>query len=277
MRVNNPMREPPLYFVHISDTHIGPTREFELYGCNSFVHATTIVQTINALPTLPAFVIHTGDIAALPDERAYRLAEEVFGKLKVPIYFVAGNHDLSKDVHTFLTMGEKSASCVDVDLLSYSFERKGYRFITLDARGPDEIDPHGVLGSHQFDFLKQELERDSMPVVVFVHFPPLRLDSLWLDEEMLLLNGDLLHEMLVPFRDRIRGVFYGHVHRGIQVLKDGILYSSVASTGGQFHAWPNERKMQPDEHHPPCFNFVTLVDGKTIIKEYSLPQLRISP
>ncbi|MDL1891314.1 hypothetical protein FBQ87_00280 [Sphingobacteriales bacterium CHB3] len=260
----------PLYFVHISDTHIGPTRSFELYGCNSYNNAKRIVETLNALPTQPDFVIHTGDIVAHPDEAAYRLAESVFSALHVPIYYVVGNHDASKDIHAFLTIGEKADYCIDTDVLSYSFERKGIRFIVLDARGMDEIDPHGILEAHQFDVLTTGLSRDDASVVIVLHFPPLKLDSLWLDTDMLLLNGEKLHEELVPFRERVRGVFYGHVHRGIQVLRDGILYSSVASTGRQFFAWPNDGKMQADLHHPPCFNFVTLTGGKTIVKEHSI-------
>lgn len=263
----------PLYFVHISDTHIGPTRSFELYGCNSYGNAQRLVETINALPMQPEFVIHTGDVVAYPDEAAYRLAESVFSALRVPIYYVVGNHDRSRDIHAFLTIGEKADYCIDTDVLSYSFERKGIRFIVLDARGPDEIDPHGVLTDHQFDFLDKEMSKDEAPTVLFVHFPALALDSRWLDEDMLLVNGVRLHQALVPFRERVRGVFSGHVHRGIQVMKDGILYSSVASTGRQFYSWPDDRKMQPDIHHPPCFNFVTMVDGQTIIKEHTFPTL----
>lgn len=261
----------PVYFVHISDTHFGPTKDFELYGCNSYTNAARMVEAINALPTQPDFVVHTGDVASNPDEQAYRLAAEVFERLQSPIYYVTGNHDSSTLIARFLRMGEKRNASTDAQKLSYVFDLHGYRFLTLDARGPDEIDPHGVLGGHQFEFLQSVLDRDAMPLTLFVHFPPLELDSLWLDREMLLLNGRQLHEMLVPHRQRICGVFYGHVHRGIQVAKDGILYSSVASTGGQFSAWPHQKNMQLDAHHPPCCSFVTIVEGKTIVKEQCLP------
>jgi len=260
----------PVYFVHISDTHFGPTRDFELYGNVSYKNAERLVETINSLPTQPDFVVHTGDVVSNPDVEAYKLAAGVFSHLNVPIYFVNGNHDTAKGIHAFLPMGKKEEFSADTSFLSYSFELKGHRFITLDARGPDEIDPHGVLRTHQFDFLRREIERDSKPFVVFVHFPPLKLDSIWLDESMLLLNGELLHQMLVTVRDKVRGVFYGHVHRGIQILKDGILYSSVASTGCQFCAWPSDKKVQFDLYHPSCFNFVTLTGSQTIIKEHTI-------
>ncbi len=262
----------PLYFIHISDTHFGPTRDFEHYGSNAYNVAIRMVDAINSLPVEIDFVIHTGDVTNHPEDASYQLAAEVFSQLKAPIYFVTGNHDTSLGINMFLKMGAKADSSSDKNLISYSFEKKGYRFITLDSRGPDEIDPRGVLPVHQFDFLEREISKDDLPFVVFIHFLPFKADSIWLDETMLLLNGELLHEKLLAVRSRVRGVFFGHVHRGMQIMKDGILYSSVASTIGQLNTFPGDAKATIDFHHPPCFNFVTLIDGKTIIKEHSIPR-----
>ncbi|MBI5471889.1 MAG: metallophosphoesterase [Ignavibacteriae bacterium] len=260
----------PLRFVHISDTHFGPTKEFSLYGCNPYLNARRIVEAINAIPTRPDFVVHTGDITSLPDDDAYTLAADVFARLHVPIYYVTGNHDVSRCIRKHLLKEEVQFASDRPDLLSYTFEKRGVRFVALDARGPDEIDPHGILAEHQFAFLRRELAAAENNVVILIHFPPFALDSTWLDEAMLLLNGEEFHQALIPFRNNIRGVFFGHVHRGMQVFRDGILYSSVASTIGQFHSWPAHAKVEQDEVHPPCFNFVTLADGKTIIKELSI-------
>jgi Icc protein len=266
------MSDNPLYFVHISDTHFGPTHDFKLYGKIAYAQATKIVEAINALPVPPDFLVHTGDIASHPDDLSYRLAADVLSRVRVPVYYVIGNHDAAELVRRFLPMGERTSILEDDRFLTYAFESRGYRFVALDARGPDEIDPHGVLGTQQFDFLESEFRKDQKPVIVFVHFPPLSLDSRWFDQNMLLLNGEILHQFLVPIKERVRGVFFGHVHRGIQILRDGILYSAVASTVGQFFAWPHDEHVKLDLHHPPCFNFVTLRDGQTIIKEHTLSE-----
>lgn len=260
----------PLYFIHISDTHFGPTKDFEHYGTNAYNVASRMVDAINSLPLTVEFVIHTGDVTNHPEEEAYELAEEVFSRLKAPIYYVTGNHDTSLGINSFLKMGAKTDCSPDKNLVSYSFEKQGFRFIALDSRGPDEIDPRGVLPLHQFDFLEREIQKDDKPFVVFIHFLPFKADSIWLDEAMLLLNGDLLHEKLLPVRNRVRGVFFGHVHRGMQIVKDGILYSSVASTIGQLNTFPSDAKATIDFQHPPCFNLVTLIGDKTIIKEHSI-------
>jgi len=262
----------PLYFVHFSDTHFGPTKEFEHYGSNACNVACRMIEAINALPVPLDFVVHTGDVTNQPEDASYRIAAEVFSRVRAPIYYVVGNHDLSEKMNFHLAMGEKKNPMNDGKLVSYAFEKKGYKCIALDARGPDEIDPQGLLGDHQFDFLKAEIASDEKPLVVFVHFPTLPLDSIWLDSGMLLMNGESLHQVLVTVRERVRGVFFGHVHRGMHILKDGVLYSSVASTIGQLNAFPGDTKAVNDLAHPPSFNLVTIIGGQTIIKEHTIPK-----
>ena len=144
----------PVYFVHISDSHIGPTAEYSRHGFRSQPCVARAVEIINALPTTPDFVIHTGDVVTEPDVRSYRRAAELFGQLKMPVYFVTGNHDRSRDIQRHLPMGPRQILSNHLDVLSYAFEVKGYRFLVLDARGPDEIDPHGVLSEAQLGILR---------------------------------------------------------------------------------------------------------------------------
>ncbi len=266
------MDDTQLRFVHISDTHIGPSKEFELFGIQTYPCARTMVESINALPVRPDFVMHTGDIVAGPDPASYGLAAEIFGALHPPIYFVTGNHDRSEEIRRFLPSGPKKDLSADKHVLSYEFLAKGFRCVTLDARGPDEIDPHGVLPQSQLDLVRKIAQPSGPPLVIFEHFPPLPLDSLWFDRDMLLLNGGEFHRLLLPARSRLRGVFLGHVHRGMQVIADGIVYSAVPSAFCQFNAWPEDVEPRFDILHPPSFNFVTMTQSHTIIKEYSVPR-----
>lgn len=262
----------PVRFIHISDTHIGPTTTYAFAGVETYGNALQVVGAINALPFMPDFVIHTGDVVCNPDEGAYRLAGELFAQLKVPAYFVTGNHDSSKMINSYLRQGPRSEQGV-ADSVSYAFERNGIRFLTLDARGPDSIDPHGLLPGHQFEFLRTQLQSNAMPAVVFIHFPPFSLDAPWFDREMLLLNGEELHGELSRFRERARGVFLGHLHRGIQLVRDGIFYSSVASTCYQFKAWPRDEEVRIGQDPAPAFNLVTVFQDNVIVKEYTLHSL----
>ncbi len=258
----------PVYFAHISDTHFGPTRDYARHGFRPFSCAEALVETINNLPQRPDFVVHTGDVTTNPEQVAYELAREVLARLEVPVYYVVGNHDTAVSIKQYLLMGAKEDLSDDPHRLSYAFEVKGYRFVVLDARGPDDIDPHGLLPEEQLAIARREAQTDGPPLTIFMHYPLHPLNSIWMDANMLVLNGQELHQTLLPARDRLRGVFYGHVHQSMQTFRDGILYVAAASTFAQFAAWPQDAVVQADSVYPPAFNFVHLLPQQTIIHQH---------
>ncbi len=266
------MSDEIIYFAIISDTHIGPTADYSRHGHTPLPCAQKLVEVINNLPVKPDFVIHTGDIVTDPDPASYQLAASVLSQIKAPVYYVNGNHDTARDIHTYLPMGPKDDVSDDLDILSYTFDVKGYRFLVLDARGPDEIDPHGLLSEAQLDLVRREAQPDGPPLTVFIHYPVLPLNSIWMDAYMLVINGAELHQALLPARDRLRGIFHGHVHQNMQTLQDGILYVATASAFSQFSAWPNDVVTGFDPDQLPAYSFVHLMPEQTIIHQHTFPR-----
>ena len=263
----------PVYFIHLSDTHFGPTPEYARQGHRSHPYARHVVEMINRLPVRPDFVMHTGDVTTHPTPEAYALAAEVFSALEVPIYYATGNHDTSADIHRYLTMGPKEDCQPDTGTLSYTFSVRGHRFLVLDARGPDAIDPRGLLSPQQLDVLRAEATPDGPPLTVFTHYPAVRLNSPWMDANMLIYNGEAMHQALLPARGRLRGVFFGHIHNSTQIFRDGILYCAVASTFAGFTTWPNEEMIKADHDAMPAFNFVQLLPDQTIVQQRPFARL----
>ena len=261
-----------VYFVHISDSHIGPTADYSRHGHLSQPCTERAVEIINNLVTTPDFVIHTGDVVTEPDERSYKRAAQIFSQLNVPIYFVTGNHDRARDLQRYLTFGPRHDFTNNQNSLSYTFEVKGYRFLVLDARGPDEIDPHGVMSEEQMGVVRAEASATGPPLTVFLHFPVLPLNSIWMDAYMLVINGEKLHQALLPAKNRLRGVFYGHIHHSMQTMRDGIMYTAVPSLFSQFAAWPNDTIVREDPTALPGFNFVHLLPDQTIIHQHTFPR-----
>lgn len=255
--------------MHISDTHIGTNRDYRLLDINTFESATKLVEAINNIPEQPDFIIHTGDVASVDGEtEAYELARHLFSHLKAPIYFVSGNHDISANLIKTLEMPEKKHLTDTHEVSnSYYFTINNTTFVILDGRGPREIDPHGVISQAQLMNLKKLLSETMNPLVIFVHFPALSLDSTWIDRDMLLTNGNELHQILLKEKDKIMGVFSGHVHRGIIHYHDGILYSSVGSTFCQFIAWPGQELVLFDRLPVGFYNYVTIDNHSVLIKE----------
>lgn len=259
-------------FIHISDTHIGPAKDFTLQGVPSYPAFQTVIRAIKALPLRPDFILHTGDIVASPDGKSYALFRSLIEQIDMPVYYVTGNHDDSDDIKKYLLCGEKEDLGEAINL-SYRFIHNGIHFLILDGRGKPEIDPHGILTDAQLNILQQELAASDTPLVIAIHFPALPLDSLWLDRDMLLLNGTEFHRIITPYAQRICGVFLGHIHRGMQVHKDGILYSSVGSTCVQFRNVPTDSKPVCEPIGHGYFNIVTVIPEQTMVKEYTVPLL----
>ncbi|MFN2188987.1 MAG: metallophosphoesterase family protein [Candidatus Promineifilaceae bacterium] len=266
------MTAESVYFVHISDTHIGTSKDFTRHGHATLPCAERVVELINTMPIQPHFVVHTGDVVADPQPRAYQQAATVFADLGVPIYYVNGNHDTAAYIRKYLPMGSSDPAGEDPNRLSYTFEVAGYRFLVLDARGPDEIDPQGFLPESQLELTAQEAASEGPPLTIFLHYPVLPLNSIWMDNNMLIQNGDALHQVLLPAHRRIRGVFLGHVHQNMQTTKDGITYYSTASIFAQFNAWPNDEDVRYDPAHPPGYGFVHLLPDRTIVHQHTFPR-----
>jgi hypothetical protein len=74
---------------------------------------------------------------------------------------------------------------------------------------------------------------------------------------------------LLPAKKRLRGVFYGHIHQHMQTMKDGILYSSVASVVSQFGAWPGDLSTSYDNEHQPGYAFIHLLPEQTIVHQHT--------
>ena len=262
----------PVTFIHITDTHIGPTAEYSRHGFASEPALVRMCRHINEFPVRPDFIVHTGDMVTDPDPRSYARAARLLSDLSVPVYYVNGNHDAAHYVHEHLGTGPRNDWQPGTDRLAYEFEVRGETFVVLDGRGPDSIDPHGVLPPEQLERVQEICSLDGPPLTFFIHFPLFPLNSPWFDRNTLLINGAALHEAFLPARDRIRGVFYGHIHQSMQVVRDGITYTSAPSTFAQFRALPVEEQSLENPSYPPGFNLVQCMPGYTIVQQHVVPR-----
>ena len=256
----------PVYFVHMSDSHVGPTADYSRHGYASLPSVRKAIGHINWLPQQPDFVIHTGDVAADPSAEAYQLARTVFAGLRAPIYYVNGNHDTAAMIREYMPMGPLTWADGGTGRLTYTFDVGGNRFLVLDGRGPDAIDPQGRLSAVELALLETECTVEGPPLTVFVHFPALRIGSLWMDAHMLLQNGNEAHALLRRAVGRLRGVFHGHIHQSLQTLRDGVTYVSAPSLVAQFTGAPEDDPPRIDHDLPPGFGFVHLLADQTVVR-----------
>ncbi len=254
-----------LRFVHISDTHLSadPAYTHAEADYTALDGARALVSQINALPFSPDFVLHTGDVAFDPHEDAYAAAREVLSGIRYPIYYLPGNHDDTAMMQRVFLGRADILTSFDTE-----FEVNGVQIVTIDSSHPAQY-AQGVLYPEQLERIERIVSApDTRPLVVAIHHNVLPIGAPFWDTFMRLTNGEDLHKLLVRAKDRLRGVFHGHVHMATDTYVDGVLYTSVGSSWYQLECWPGQSHIIEDRGAEPGFNVVTITRAQTHIRRH---------
>ena len=257
-------------FIHISDTHLRDDPSAKMYGVNVYDAALKAVEAINS-STLPFdFVVHTGDVASVDGtQKEYELATKIFENIKVPMYFLTGNHDDAQLMRQILKFGEKKDLSADDTRLFYSFKIADHNFLVLDAKTTKEEDPHGRLPQEQLDRLDGIIAEAQGYITIFIHYPVVSPDSAWLKRSMTILNADAILKIFNKYSSKISGVFSGHIHQGTVLTQNGIVYSSAGSTFLNFRNAPNDEDVIFLSNGVGYFSHVTINGPSIEIKQYA--------
>lgn len=206
------------YFVQLSDTHWG----FEGDQINPDSRGTLkkAVSVLNSLDRKPDFVVFTGDLTHISEDknvRRQRMNEfkEIISGIDVKtVRLIPGEHDASLDGgDMFQELFGKT---------HYSFQHKGLHFITLD----NVSDPKGAIGDEQIGWLKSELSgiKKGAPVVILTHRPLFPLYPQW----------DWTTSDGAPVIDALKShdnvtVFYGHIHQEHHYMTGHIAHHAARS------------------------------------------------
>ncbi len=259
------MSDMLLRFVHVSDTHISADPHYNDYDAphTPLIGAKSLVHELNHLPFTPDFVLHTGDVAYDKDESAYHAARDVFSALNLPIYYLAGNHDDPAALQR-IVLGAAAIS----DPFELEFEVNGVQIVSVDSNRPAQA-PRGRVSAAQLARLDAICRADDdRPLIVATHHNALPVGTDWWDDYMRIENGEDFHRALLPARDRLRGVFFGHVHQNTETLRDGILYVSTTSSWSQIFNDPGQVETVMDRYAQPGFSVVTITRDQTYIRRH---------
>jgi predicted phosphodiesterase len=171
----------------------------------------------------PDFVINVGDtiqggIDEIADDE-WRDLRPVWQRYRhYPLYFTPGNHDVFSDTSRALYEQETNRPSY------YSFNYQDAHFTVLDnSRTTD-------LAEDQLAFLDKDLEahKDKRPKFIFFHKP------YWIP---LLIAGNTqfpLHQ--IAKKHGVEHIISGHGHTFVRIVRDGIAYMEVGSSGGTMEA-----------------------------------------
>lgn len=188
-------------FVQITDTHFGEKDNSE--------RTVKVVEAISKLPMKIGFIAHTGDITAdrIYDPGVVKDFKETMGRLNLPVYYAAGNHDiLSYDSDETYALFSQN---FNPPLYKTEYNGVVCLFVYLGSL-PKNIAPSGGTG---LDWVEQELKKaEGKPVIIFHHIPMAddfynnRFSSAW---------PELFKQKWVELINayHVKAVIAGHFHR----------------------------------------------------------------
>lgn len=206
-------------FVQISDSHIGFHQK-----ANPDVAGTlqAAVETINALPQQPKFVIHTGDVTHLSKPDQFGTAKDILGQLRAPLLVLPGEHDfIGKDYNSFF----QAFPAPKGGKRWFSWDQDGTHFIALI--NVFDFEKMGLLGNDQLAWLQRDLaaQRTSTPLVVFTHAPLYALFPSW---GWTTEDGTKAIALLRRF-DNVT-VLSGHIHQVVTHQEGNIRFATADAT-----------------------------------------------
>ena len=226
-----------LSFVQISDSHIGFSKP-----ANTDVTGTLreAIAKVNALPTPPSFILHTGDLTHLSKPEEFDTLAESLKSLKTDrVFYVPGEHDVLNDngamFHERFGQGTQGDGW-------YSFDQKGAHFIGLVNVLNLKAGGLGTLGHEQLEWLEKDVAKlkSSTPIVVFAHIPLWSVYPQWgwgTDDS----------EQALSYMKRFGSVtvLNGHIHQTMQKIEGNITFHTACST-----AFPQPQPGQADAPGP---------------------------
>ncbi len=214
-------------FVQISDSHIGFDK-----AANPHVVATLqeAVRRIGALPTQPAFLIHTGDISHLSTPDEFDTAEQVIRTARTTsgqVFYVPGEHDVLGDNGASYLRRFGAPSKRHGGKGWYSFDYNGVHFVGLV--NVLDLKPGGLgnLGREQLEWLERDVKSlsSSTPIVVFAHVP------LWtVYPEWGWGTDDGARALSYLKRFGSVTVLNGHIHQVVQKVEGNVTFHTALST-----------------------------------------------
>jgi len=209
-------------FVQISDSHIGFNKEANKDVLGTLKEA---VAKINALPTTPDFLLHTGDLSHLSETEEFDTLEQILKSCKTKqVFYVPGEHDVLNDngKQYLERYGKRTRGDG-----WYSFDYNGVHFVGLVNVLNLKSGGLGTLGHEQLEWLEDDVKGlgSYTPMVVFAHIPLWTVYPDWGWG-----TDDSAQALSYLKRFGSVTVLNGHIHQTMQKVEGNITFHTAMST-----------------------------------------------
>lgn len=217
--------------IQITDCHLGAVAGEPQRGCDPDAGLAAVLA--EAGRWRPDVLVATGDLSDEGEPAAYERLRARLSALDIPTYAIPGNHDDPAAMREFLCGGRvRWAEQARLD---------GWQLLLLDSTVPGE--PGGRIAPEALAALSERAAEG--PNLVFVHHPPIAVESPWIDA-MGMANGEQLLAALAG--TETRAVACGHVHHAYVAGRGAI--EVLTAPASSFQARPRRPEFVLDTLGP---------------------------
>lgn len=242
----------PIHLLQLTDLHLCETPGGMLRpGVNTDETLKLLLKQIAVRKQQPDLLVATGDLVQHPVAVVYERLQHYFSLLGFPVYSLCGNHDDPAMAARLLNQGNVNY-CGDLLL-------EKWHLIFLDSSQPGRVD--GELSALELLRLERLLKYSAAPhVIIFLHHPPIKIDSPWMDR-IRLKNCDALFAIIDRY-PQARAVVFGHIHQQFETTRGEVRLIGTPATSMQFK--PGTANMVMDALPPALRSFELYDDGSFI-------------
>lgn len=244
-------------FIHLTDPHLVPPGR-RLYGLDPNARLGAAIADINANHGDAAFVLISGDLAHHGEPSVYEALKTSLGQLTPPCHLLIGNHD---DRDAFLRAFPAAPVNEDGFVQGLVATPAG-PLVLLDTHEPGTHE--GCLCKRRLAWLDRTLEAlHGQAVLLAMHHPPLPVALPAMDALGLRQHRDLAG--ILTRHGNVRHIFFGHVHRPLHGIWEGIPFSTQRGLNHQVAMHSGAQPGIPGSHEPPAYAIVLVDDASVII------------
>lgn len=222
-----------LTLVQISDLHLFDDDTALYNGINP---ATQLQQLLKMIKyELPADgLMVTGDLLQQPSATGYERLFATLAGLELPMVAIAGNHDVTLELDGHLPFFQRRHVPIEADkrlVNCHKITSQYWDILCLNSSVCGQV--YGFFEQATLDWLSDSLAESDRPCIIIAHHPMLLVGSQWIDQHTLK-NSDAFWAVVKPFAYRLKGIFVGHVHQELQLIKHGIPLFTCPASSAQF-------------------------------------------
>ncbi len=257
------------YIALVSDQHVTEPAT-KLVGRDTNAAVQKLVEALKQ-ETLPELFLSLGDVAdtaknpnrfeATATEESYRLAQDMLSELSLPKLTVAGNHD-----HPQLLDEAFPSLWHDARHGVARFPFHGVEIVRVDARtGPEAT---GFVSREALKELERVLESIATKAILVCHYPLVGMDNGFIDSDLSVTNRDQLAPLFYRYKDKIAGIYSGHLHEWIAGSQGGLPVTSVPSSSFGFKLEPMTSQMEVSSSAPCGYLLLGVGEDGSVLSRY---------